>query len=150
MRRCAVAPARTWSPRRSRARQCPRRTSRARQVEMNLSGRFEWPVVMLFVILAAISRSPALIVLAAGGLVVWLVVWLTARVALVALDVQAEVAPDRVVAGEALVATVRIANRKPLPLPWLDLRLLLPAGFEPPNAGPPRARGPAGKRAPRA
>src|SRR2546428_7451551 len=72
MRRCAVAPARTWSPRRSRARQCPRRTSRARQVEMNLSGRFEWPVVMLFVILAAISRSPALIVLAAGGLVWWL------------------------------------------------------------------------------
>ncbi|OLC55549.1 MAG: hypothetical protein AUH85_09020 [Chloroflexi bacterium 13_1_40CM_4_68_4] len=116
---------------------------------MNLSGRFEWPVVMLFVILAAISRSPALIVLAAGGLVVWLVVWLTARVALVALDVQAEVAPDRVVAGEALVATVRIANRKPLPLPWLDLRLFLPEGVEPPNAGPLSDRGPVGKVVPR-
>ena len=58
---------------------------------MSLSGRFEWPMVMLFVILAAFSRSPALIVLAAGGLVVWLVVWLTARVALVA---QTALPPD--------------------------------------------------------
>ena len=108
---------------------------------MSLSGRFEWPMVMLFVILAAFSRSPALIVLAAGGLVVWLVVWLTARVALVALETQVEIAPDRVVAGEGLVATVRIANRKPLPLPWLDLRLFLPEGVEPPEAGPGRPRG---------
>jgi uncharacterized protein (DUF58 family) len=108
---------------------------------MSLSGRFEWPIVMLFVILAAISRSPALIVLAAGGLVVWLVVWLTARVALVALETEVEIAPDRVVAGEGLVATVRIANRKPLPLPWLDLRLFLPEGVEPPDTGPGRPRG---------
>ena len=108
---------------------------------MSLSGRFEWPIVMLFVILAAVSRTPALIVLAAGGLVVWLVVWLTARVALVALETQVEVAPDRVVAGEGLVATVRIANRKPLPLPWLDLRLFLPEGVEPPDVGPGRPRG---------
>jgi uncharacterized protein (DUF58 family) len=108
---------------------------------MSLSGRFEWPVVMLFVILAAFSRSPALIVLAAGGLVVWLVVWLTAQVALVALDAHVEVSPDRVVAGEGLVAMVRIANRKPLPLPWLDLRLFLPEGVEPKDARPGEPRG---------
>jgi uncharacterized protein (DUF58 family) len=108
---------------------------------MSLSGRFEWPVVMLFVILAALSRSPALIVLAAGGLVVWFVVWLTAQVALVALDAQVEISPDRVVAGEELVATVRIANRKPLPLPWLDLRLFLPEGVEPKGARPGEPRG---------
>ena len=102
---------------------------------MSLSGRFEWPLVMLFVILAAISRSPALIVLAAGGLVVWLVVWLTARLALTALETVVEVSPDRVVAGEDLVATVRIANRKPIPLPWLDVRLFLPEGVEPAHVG---------------
>ena len=116
---------------------------------MSLSGRFEWPMVMLFVILAAISRSPSLIVLATGGLVVWLVVWLTARLALVALETQVEISPDRVVAGEGLVATVRIANRKPLPLPWLDLRLFLPEGVEPPNAGPLSDRGPVGTVVPR-
>jgi uncharacterized protein (DUF58 family) len=91
---------------------------------------------MLFVILAMISRSPALIVLAAGGLVVWLVVWLTSRVALVALEAEVELSVDRVVAGEGLVATVRIANRKPLPLPWLDLRLFLPEGVEPAHVVP--------------
>ena len=103
---------------------------------MSASGRFEWPVVMLFVILAAISRNPALIVLAAGGLVVWLVVWLTTRLALVALDASVEVSSDRLVAGEELIATVRIANRKPLPLPWLDVRLFLPEGIEPKGSGP--------------
>jgi uncharacterized protein (DUF58 family) len=108
---------------------------------MSLSGRFEWPLVLLFVIFAMISRSPALIVLAAGGLVVWFVVWLTSRVALVALDAEVELSAHRVVAGEGLVATVRIANRKPLPLPWLDLRLFLPEGVEPANAVPGIPRG---------
>ena len=108
---------------------------------MSLSGRFEWPVVLLFVILAALSRSPALIVLAAGGLVVWLVVWLTARVALIALEAAVDVSPDRLVTGEDLVATVRIANRKPIPLPWLDVRLFLPEGVEPAHAGPGMPRG---------
>ena len=70
---------------------------------MSLSGRFEWSLVLLFVILAALSRSPALIVLAAGGLVVGLVVWLTARLALTALETVVEVNPDRLVAGEARI-----------------------------------------------
>jgi uncharacterized protein (DUF58 family) len=108
---------------------------------MSRSGRFEWGFVVLFVIVAAISRSPALIVLAAGGIVIWLIVWLTSRLALVALDAAVEVSVDRVVAGEGLVATVRIANRKPLPLPWLDLRLFLPEGIEPASSGPGTPRG---------
>jgi uncharacterized protein (DUF58 family) len=108
---------------------------------MSASGRFEWPLVILFVILAALSRNPALIVLAAGGLVVWLVVWLTTRLALVALDVGVEISTDRLVAGEGLVAVVRIANRKPLPLPWLDVRLFLPEGIEPEKTQPGVPRG---------
>jgi uncharacterized protein (DUF58 family) len=108
---------------------------------MSASGRFEWPLVILFVILAALSRNPALIVLAAGGLVVWLVVWLTTRLALVALDVAVDISTDRLVAGEGLVASVRIANRKPLPLPWLDVRLFLPEGIEPEKTSPGVPRG---------
>jgi uncharacterized protein (DUF58 family) len=108
---------------------------------MSASGRFEWPLVILFVILAALSRNPALIVLAAGGLVVWLVVWLTTRLALVALDVAVDISTDRLVAGEGLVASVRVANRKPLPLPWLDVRLFLPEGIEPEKTSPGVPRG---------
>lgn len=103
---------------------------------MSRTGHFEWPIVILFVILAAISRNPALIVLAAGGLVVGAVVWLTTRLALVALDATVELSVDRVVAGEGLTAVVRIANRKPLPLPWLDVRLFLPEGLEPARVAP--------------
>ncbi len=105
------------------------------------SGRFEWPIVIAIVAVAAISRSPALIVLAAGGLVVWLVVSLTGRLALVGLETQLAVSPDRLIAGEPLVATVTVINRKPLPLPWLDLRLFLPEGIETPEPTPGIARG---------
>ncbi len=108
---------------------------------MTRSGRFEWPIVIAIVAVAAISRSPALIVLGAGGLVVWLVVSLTGRLALVGLETQVAVAPDRLIAGEPLVATVTIVNRKPLPLPWLDLRLFLPEGIESPEPTPGLARG---------
>ena len=108
---------------------------------MTRSGRFEWPIVIAIVLIAAISRSPALIVLGAGGLVVWLVVWLTGRLALVGLETQLAIAPDRLIAGEPLVATVTIINRKPLPLPWLDLRLFLPEGIETPEPTPGLARG---------
>ena len=103
---------------------------------MSRTGHFEWPIVILFVILAAISRNPALIVLAAGGLVVGAVVWLTTRLALTALEATVELSVDRVVTGESLSAAVKIANRKPLPLPWLDVRLFLPEGVEPAHTTP--------------
>jgi uncharacterized protein (DUF58 family) len=108
---------------------------------MTRSGRFEWPIVIAIIAVAAISRSPALIVLGAGGLVVWLMVWITGRLALVGLETQLAVSPDRLIAGEPLVATVTIINRKPLPLPWLDLRLFLPEGIEIPEPTPGLARG---------
>src|SRR5258706_12985122 len=108
---------------------------------MTRSGRFEWPIVIAIVAVAAISRSPALIVLAAGGLVVGLVVWVPGRLALVGLETHLAVSPDRLIAGEPLVATVTIVNRKPLPLPWLDLRLFLPDGIETPEPTPGLARG---------
>ncbi|HET7701518.1 MAG TPA: DUF58 domain-containing protein [Candidatus Limnocylindria bacterium] len=108
---------------------------------MTRSGRFQWGFVVLFLILAALSRSPALVVLAAGGVVIWVVVSLTARLAFVALEATVELSQDRVVAGERIVATVRITNRKPLPLAWLDLRLFLPDGIEPEQVAPGAPRG---------
>jgi uncharacterized protein (DUF58 family) len=100
------------------------------------SGEFPWLIVLLFVAAAAVSRTPALIVLAFGAIGTWLVVEVTGRLALSAVDIRLTLAPDRVVAGELLLATVEIANRKPLPLPWLDARIFLGEGVEPPSPAP--------------
>jgi uncharacterized protein (DUF58 family) len=105
------------------------------------TGRFPWQAALLFVAVAAISRAPALVVLAAGAVITWLVVEVTGRVALAAVDARVTLTPDRVVAGELPVATVEIVNRKPLPLPWLDARLFLGEGVEPPNPAPGTPRG---------
>jgi uncharacterized protein (DUF58 family) len=105
------------------------------------SGRFPWQIAVLFVAVAAVSRAPALIVLAFGAVGTWLVVEITGRLALSGVDVRVTLTPDRIVAGELPVATVEIANRKPLPLPWLEARLFLGEGVEPPNPAPGTPRG---------
>src|SRR5207249_4964645 len=105
------------------------------------TGRFPWQVVVICIAAAAISRAPALIVLAFGSLITWIVVEITGRLALAAVDARVTLLPDRIVAGELPVATVEVTNRKPLPLPWLDARLFLVEGVEPPNPAPGSPRG---------
>ena len=110
------------------------------------TGRFPWQVVLIFVAAAAISRAPAVIVLAFGVLVSWVVVAVTGRLALSAVAVRLTLSPDRIVAGEQAIATLEIANRKPIPLPWLEARIFLGEGVEPsrgagPPSDPPQARG---------
>lgn len=94
-------------------------------------GEFPWLEVLVVVGLAAFTRSPALIVLGAVGLVAWGLVELTGRLALVALELEASLEPRRLIAGETATLTVRVTNRKPLPVPWMDLRVDLPEGIEP-------------------
>jgi len=103
------------------------------------TGRFPSQVAVLFVALAVLFRDPALIVLAAGALVLWLVVAITGRLALVAVEARLAVAPGRILAGEDVMATLEIVNRKALPLTWLDLRLFLPEGVERVRDAEPRA-----------
>src|SRR5438132_3229677 len=105
------------------------------------TGRVPWQVVVICIAAAAISRAPALIVLAFGSLITWIVVEITGRLALAAVDARVTLLPDRIVAGELPVATVEVTNRKPLPLPWLDARLFLVEGVEPPNPAPGSPRG---------
>src|SRR2546430_9861378 len=104
------------------------------------TGRFPWQAAVLFVAIAAITRAPALIVLAFGAVITWLVVEITGRLALAAVDARVTLTPDRIVAGELPVATVEIVNRKPVPLPWLEARLFLGEGVEPPNPAPGTSR----------
>src|SRR5438132_2016857 len=105
------------------------------------TGRVPWQVVVICIAAAAISRAPALIVLAFGSLITWIVVEITGRLALAAVDARVTLLPDRIVAGELPVATVEVTNRKPLPLPWLDARLFLVECVEPPNPAPGSPRG---------
>jgi len=100
------------------------------------SGRFPWPVSGALLAAAAVTRSPVVIILAFAALAAWAVTELTARLALSHLEVRATVGPDRMVAGEAFVVELVITNRKPLPLPWLDVRIALPEGVAPESALP--------------
>lgn len=98
-------------------------------------GEFPWLEVLIVMGLAAFTRSPALIVIAAAGLAAWGLVEVTGRLALVAVDVEATLEPRRLVAGETAVLTVRVTNHKPLPIPWMDLAVDLPDGVAPPREG---------------
>ncbi len=99
-------------------------------------GGFPWPVAVALVVLAAVTRSPTLVVIGAACLVAWGLAAITARLALTAIEVDAVLEPHRLIAGETALLTVRVTNRKPLSVPWLDLRVDLPAGIAPPRPGP--------------
>jgi len=101
------------------------------------AGAFPSGFAIALIALAAITRQPAIVVIAAGALVAWLVVEVTGRLALAAVEVTVSAEPDHLVAGEELDVRVVVTNRKPLPLPWLDLTLTLPEGMEPIAGGPP-------------
>lgn len=94
------------------------------------SGAYPGLIAVALVAAAALTRAPALIVVAAGAVVAWLVVFVTGRLALAGVEATVSVEPVRLQAGETLTAVVTITNRKPLPLPWLELRLALPEGIE--------------------
>lgn len=94
-------------------------------------GEFPWIEVLVVILLAGLTRSPALIAVSAAGLVAWALVEVTGRLALRAVEVVATLEPRRLIAGEAAVLTVRVTNRKPLPVPWMDLSVDLPEGIEP-------------------
>src|SRR5207247_54287 len=85
------------------------------------------------------------IVLAFGALASWVVVAVTGRLALSAVEVRLTLSPARLVAGEQAIATLEITNRKPIPLPWLEARIFLGEGLERSRGGeapsdPPQSR----------
>ena len=99
-------------------------------------GEFPWVEVLAVLVLAAFTRSPALIVIAMAGFAAWALVEVTGRLALVAVEIDASLEPRRLIAGETATLTVRVTNRKPVPIPWMDLHIELPEGIAPPRARP--------------
>ena len=102
------------------------------------AGAYPSGVAIILIVIAAVTRQPAIVIIAAGALVAWVVVEVTGRLALAAVEVEVSAVPERLVAGEELDVRIVVTNRKPLPLPWLDLSLSLPDGLEPIAGGPQR------------
>ena len=103
-------------------------------------GSFPWGIAWGLLVLALLTREPPLVialglVVVAGGLSE-----LTARVAHEGLRARVRLSASHIVAGEEVVATVEVENAKPLPLTWCELRVALPDGIEPAEAGPGQAR----------
>lgn len=95
------------------------------------TGLFPWPIAAVLFVVAAVTREPVVLLAAAAALAGWAVSFFTARTALRGVEARIEVAPSRMVAGDAFTARIFIVNRKPLPMPWLEVRLALPDGIEP-------------------
>jgi len=95
------------------------------------TGLFPWPIALVLFGVAAVTREPVVLIAAAAALAGWAVSYFTARTALIGVEVDVELVPARMVAGDTFSARILIANRKPLPMPWLEVRLELPEGIEP-------------------
>ncbi|HEY8732168.1 MAG TPA: DUF58 domain-containing protein [Candidatus Limnocylindria bacterium] len=108
------------------------------------TGRFPWPIAVVLFIGAAVTREPVVLLAAAATLAGWAVSFFTSQIALRGVEVRLELAPARMVAGDTFTARVVIANRKPFPMPWLEVRLALPEGIDPEPATPGMPRGSVG------
>jgi uncharacterized protein (DUF58 family) len=105
------------------------------------TGLFPWPFAVVLFIAAALTREPVVLIAAAAALAGWAVSFFSARIALLGVDAQMDVTPARMVAGDTFTARIVIANKKPFPMPWLEVRLALPDGIDPEprvEAGMPR------------
>jgi uncharacterized protein (DUF58 family) len=105
------------------------------------SGLFPWPIALMLFVGAAITREPVVLVAAAAAFAGWAVSLITSRFALRGVETEVEILPSRMVAGDTFTARVLIANRKPFPMPWLEVRLALPDGIDPEPATPGMPRG---------
>ena len=108
------------------------------------SGRYPWPIFPVLLVIAAVTREPVVLVAAAAALAGWLVSEFSGRVALRGVTVTCELQPSRMVAGDLFTARITIVNRKPFPMPWLEVRLTLPDGIDPEPATPGMSRGSVG------
>jgi uncharacterized protein (DUF58 family) len=100
------------------------------------TGLYPWPIVVVLFVAVAITREPVVLVAAAAALAGWAVSAFTSRTALVGVEAEIELTPTRMQAGDAFTARIVVVNRKPLPMPWLEVRLVLPEGIDPEPALP--------------
>src|SRR5579875_1207490 len=78
-------------------------------------------------VLSALSRQPLVFLAALLALVCGLVPELWYQLALQRLRLNLELSSDVVLFGEEVTLTLRVENRKLLPLPWLEIEVELPS-----------------------
>jgi uncharacterized protein (DUF58 family) len=90
------------------------------------------PIIWLLIILllaALLFRLPLLALLCTLLLLAAGLAWLWNRYVLARLNYRVTLSTDRAFIGDEIELTIRIENRKPLPLVALAVRVLLPAGL---------------------
>jgi uncharacterized protein (DUF58 family) len=95
------------------------------------TGLFPWPIAVALFAGAAFTREPVVLVAAAAALAGWAVSSVSSRIALRGVDVQVALTPSRMVAGDTFTVRILIANRKPFPMPWLEVLVDVPEGIDP-------------------
>jgi uncharacterized protein (DUF58 family) len=94
--------------------------------------RKHWFYPGLIILLAGLLlREPPLVLLATLVIASLSLAGLWNRYALVGLQYQRQFAETRVFPGETIDLTLRVLNRKPLPLPWLELTDTVPLKLPP-------------------
>ena len=88
---------------------------------------------ILMILLGAILQSPPLLVLAALLIVVIPVAWAWNRVSLWRVDYDRVLSEHRVFVGETIDLSLRVSNRKILPLAWIKIDDRLPSVLKPDN-----------------
>jgi len=73
------------------------------------------------VVLGALEERPLVVALAAALLSVLLAARLWSRISLHSLELDRSISEVRAFPGEELLLTLRLANRKPFPLPWVEV-----------------------------
>ena len=91
-----------------------------------------WPVLALLVVVVGVAAEEIVVALLGGGVFVagWLARW-WGSATLRRLEVRQSLSQTHSFVGETIRYEVRIANRKLLPLPWLDLRTEMPEALRP-------------------
>ena len=91
-----------------------------------------WPLLALLVVVLGMTLGEIVVALLGGGVFVagWLARW-WGSATLRRLEVRQSLSQTHSFVGETIRYEVRIANRKLLPLPWLDLWTEMPEALRP-------------------
>ncbi len=99
-----------------------------------LLGRVGLFIILGFLLLAAWARQTVIVVLLGLLLSAAGVAWLWSRLSLVNVQCQRTLSDSRVFPGEPVELKLRLANRKLLPLPWVQVDDQVPEALLPPEA----------------
>jgi len=86
-------------------------------------------ILVVIAIIGLFDERPWITFVCALVVIVALVSRLWARLALAEVTYRPEISEKRLVAGDSFRLTLSIANEKPIPVPWLQLRETIPPGL---------------------